>query len=171
MKILKPLLLFTSVYAALVGCTKKNDPAASVCYMATSTNAYSGISLVNTYTYADNKVVSISKVSNNGATGTITVTYNYNYDAQGRITSVTRANSSYNETRTYDNKGNLTQIVYPTSKTVFTYNSSNQMVKRENYNAYNSAFALDNYSIFTYSSTDTKNHSTQTDYDNSNTLV
>lgn len=171
MKILKPLFLFISIYAAFVGCSKKNDPAASVCYMATSTNAYGSTSLVSNYTYADNKVVSISKVSNNGASGTIMVTYNYSYDAQGRISSVTSTNPSYIETHTYDSQGNLTQIVYPTLKTIFTYNSSNQMVKKENYNAYNSSFVLNDYSTFTYPSTNTKNFSTATAYDWSGALT
>jgi YD repeat-containing protein len=162
MKILKPLFLLISIYGALVGCSKKNDPVAPIpiCYPDTYTyvaSSYNGI--VSTYTYTNNKVATISRRDGFGTT-----TDTYAYDAQGRINSITNTGgyTTYTQTLTYDSKGRLIEII-SSDKVAFTYNSYDQMVRRDYYlnSSYNTP---DSYSTYTYPSTNTKNYSTEKKY-------
>jgi len=161
-----------AIYTAFVGCSKKNDPVAPVCYMDTYTYAEDNYSTVDTYTYTNNKITGGSR---SYSTGGVT-SYTYNYDAQGRIVSIastsTRPGSppSDNQTLTYDANGRVIQTLSSSEKMVYTYNSSGQMMKREYYTNGSSGFTL-NYSwAYTYPSTNTKNYSTQMDYNGSNVL-
>lgn len=171
MKTLKPLFIFISIYTVLAGCSKK-DPVAAVCYLATSTYVDGSFSSVTTYTYTNNKVTASSGSNSNGGTSA----YSYNYDAQGRISSATGSSTnggstfSIDETFTYDANGRITQTISSSSKEVFTYNSSGQVVKKDYYTGSNSTYTLYNSFTYTYPSTNTKNYSTQMEYDGSNAL-
>jgi YD repeat-containing protein len=172
MRILKPLFLCISIYAAFVGCSKKDDPVAPVCYPGTSTYVNGSFSDVETYTYTNNKVTSISASSSDGATNT----NNYNYNSQGKLisTTYTYTSGSYtysnNETLTYDTKGKIIQMTSPSSKMVFTYNSSDQLVKEDLYENNSSTYVLYNSYTYTYPSVNTKNYTARMSYDGSNAL-
>lgn len=166
MKLLKSFFLFISVYGAFMGCSVKNDPVASVCYIATVTHTYGSDSTVGTYTYTDNKVVAISGVDNSGST----TTYDYNYDSRGRVSAIVGPNASNNATLTYDTRSRISEMILSTSKTVFTYNSFDQLVRADTYLNGNSTSTPDYYSTYIYPSTGTKNYSARMDYDGSHTL-
>ena len=172
MKTTKSLFCLIAICAAIFSCSTKKDPGAAVCYPYTIT--YSGGSIsVTTYAYLNNRLMA----SSSGDWGH-TDSKEYKYDSQGKIISYTSthtgpssATSTEDFALTYDANNRVIQEISASSKTISTYNSSGQKVRTEFYTGTNPNFTLEQYNLYGYSSTSTRNYSTLTQYDASNTLL
>src|SRR5689334_20637479 len=168
----KSLLCLVAIFAIVLGCSKKDSPV-PVCYASTITYASEGYNGLSTYTYANNRVISVSTSGNDGYTFTKT----FSYDAQGKIISYTTTDVSPSSgtsvetyTLSYDANNRVSQEISSSIKNVYTYNSSGQRVKKEVYNGPSPTFTLDRYEVYTYPSTSTKNYTTLIRYDATNTI-
>lgn len=127
------ILLVLLVAFVGVGCSTKESIGPSLCYLTAV--QFESTQITVTYSYDDShRIISAKEV--NGKTNT-TLTSEYAYDNNNRVTSITYSNGE-KDTYTYDTEGKVTSRTV-TDNTgyglieIFTYNESNQLMRKENY--------------------------------------
>jgi YD repeat-containing protein len=153
------IFLLSAVVSWLLFNCSKNETGPSICYLSSFSGSYSG-----SYTYTNNKLAGSVEY---GTTAT------YTYDSKGNIITINYSDGSI-ENYTYDANNRKLTITSPASYQLkYNYNSSGQLIRRDqlNYNSSTSSFELYSHLTFAYATASDKNWNRMQRFDAANTLI
>jgi len=170
-KTLSKLLLFVTLTASLLtGCDKENEKIS--CQVTSFVGVSDDLTSTSTFTYDNRKLVkqSVTYVDN-GATFTIAV--NYVYGTNGNVTEM--SSGAFKRIFTYNSSNQVTKSeefenATPVRQTEYEY-TSGRVTKAQHYEYTGTVFTKEEYETLEYANTSSKNVDKITHYSKNGTVI